>query len=766
MLLPFAAFLLLTASLCGCATDKPNIIVLLADDLGYGDVGFLGSPSILTPNMDRLAYEGMRFTDWYAGSSMCSPSRAAMLTGRYGVRSRTYPTVYWCDAGAGLPANETTVAEMLQGVGYDTAYVGKWHLGTLPEYMPTAHGFDQYYGVPYSIDMGSLEGHPRQLDNDCPYIPLMDGNTVLQQPVDYEHVEINYAAYAANYIRQHQANREGPGVGAFSSAPGKGVQWGEERAIPRWPSDTSTGPGVCACSSSSKVGNAADPAQVPGANVSWVAPAGTAANNWADPKGSTGGVNHTGKQEVGVAASSAASEDASASIRQSDLTASHLGLDVGVGATSTGESRGANVVNSTAPRGGLDVSTDPSPNPYFLVVAFNHVHISVESIQQYSSPAFKGRSRRGRFGDALMEMDWAVGQIMAALDEDPGTSRNTLVLLTSDNGPWTASWIRDNGGSMGPFFGWYNCRTTGNCDSGKCSNWEGGWRVPAIARWPGRIRPGSICESLVGSTDLLPTLATLAGAPLPQGVRLDGIDISGIMLNEPVAAGPGSNLTEARSLARTPGDRWAAAQGVGDLRGPGRGPWGPGSAFLKGSRAVKVDRERSNSSSVTTMVAPQGGHEFFFYWRVQNPIHVGAVRHGSWKAHFITQPGALNAPHIYHDPPLLFNVEYDPSERFDLDVTRPVHATVVATIKNALALHKAEIQAELGPIPLQGGLTLNHRRDAVICKYKDPQDFSRCFYPVTKRAPLLKNSGRPLWSRPSCAVLVLAMLSWMLAWYL
>src|SRR5579862_3399419 len=133
--------------------SPPNIILITGDDLGYGDLGCYGS-CIATPNADQMSHEGMRFTHAYAGGPVCSPSRASLMTGRYPARVGI-PRVL--DPGdPGIPASETTIAQMLKTVGYSTMCVGKWHLGDLPQYLPTNHGFDEFYGLPYSADMTPL----------------------------------------------------------------------------------------------------------------------------------------------------------------------------------------------------------------------------------------------------------------------------------------------------------------------------------------------------------------------------------------------------------------------------------------------------------------------------------------------------------------------------------------------------------------------------------------------------------------------------------
>uniref|UniRef100_H2ZXY9 Sulfatase N-terminal domain-containing protein n=1 Tax=Latimeria chalumnae TaxID=7897 RepID=H2ZXY9_LATCH len=139
---------------------QPNIVIIFADDLGFGDLGCYGHPTSATPNLDKLATKGLRFTDFYAASPLCSPSRAGLLTGRHGVRSGIYPGVLYPGSKGGLPLNETTIAEILKPRGYATAMVGKWHLGlgAIGTYLPIHQGFDSFLGVPYSHDQ--VQQHP------------------------------------------------------------------------------------------------------------------------------------------------------------------------------------------------------------------------------------------------------------------------------------------------------------------------------------------------------------------------------------------------------------------------------------------------------------------------------------------------------------------------------------------------------------------------------------------------------------------------------
>jgi len=143
------------------AADRPNVIIIYADDLGYGDLGCFGATDIETPHVDHLAREGIRFTDFYSASAVCTPSRAALLTGRMPQRMGVVG-VYFPESFTGMPTDELTMAEMLQEQGYATSAVGKWHLGHHHQFLPLQRGFDEYFGIPYSNDMESvvyLEGN-------------------------------------------------------------------------------------------------------------------------------------------------------------------------------------------------------------------------------------------------------------------------------------------------------------------------------------------------------------------------------------------------------------------------------------------------------------------------------------------------------------------------------------------------------------------------------------------------------------------------------
>ncbi|XP_063053115.1 arylsulfatase A-like [Engraulis encrasicolus] len=210
VLVRLAVFLCLTVHCV--SSSPPNFILLFADDLGFGDLGCFGHPSSVTPHLDKLAAGGLRFTDFYVTSPVCSPSRASLLTGRYQTRSGIFPGVLYPGSKGGLPLNETTIAEVLKPLGYNTAMMGKWHLGVGQNgtYLPTRQGFDSYLGIPYSHDMGpchNLTCFPPDVkcfgfcDRGVVTVPLMHNEDIIQQPVDFLNLETAYSKFASKFIR-------------------------------------------------------------------------------------------------------------------------------------------------------------------------------------------------------------------------------------------------------------------------------------------------------------------------------------------------------------------------------------------------------------------------------------------------------------------------------------------------------------------------------------------------------------------------------------
>jgi uncharacterized sulfatase len=389
---PLTLLLIAAVFIAGLAFGEqrpPNVVILFADDLGYGDLGSYGHPSIRTPNLDRLAADGQRWTDFYVAAPVCSPSRGALLTGKYPVRTGLYGeriNVMFPGDPYGIPTEETTLAEALKSAGYATAVAGKWHLGDAPDALPTRHGFDYWLGLPYSNDMDWADG--------------TSFTDVLAMRAAGRAEEIG-ALYTARGQRYFAPQIDHWNVPLMESSVGAG---GYSDAILERPAD------------------------------------------------------------------------------QRLLTRK----------------------STDAALAFIEAHRD---EPFFLYVPYSMPHTPI-----FRSEAFTGRSRGGRYGDVIEELDASVGEIVAGL-RSAGVSQNTLVIFTSDNGPWLT--MRQHGGSAG------------SLRQGKGTTFEGGFRVPMVASWPGRLQPGVVHD--MGSTlDLFATVTTLAGI---EGTgRTDGHDLSDTLL--------------------------------------------------------------------------------------------------------------------------------------------------------------------------------------------------------------------------------------------
>ncbi len=200
-----ALLLALLASPHASAAPLHNIIVINADDLGYGDLGCYGSKVIATPRMDRMAREGARFTDFYVASPFCSPSRAALLTGRLPARAGV-PYVLFSSEHTGLPASEVTIAEVFKSAGYATACVGKWHLGWRQEMRPQQQGFDEFFGLLHTNDTEEWKvGQPFMQLSMFEALQLRDGDRIVESPVDQAMLTQRYTERAVDFIRRNRA---------------------------------------------------------------------------------------------------------------------------------------------------------------------------------------------------------------------------------------------------------------------------------------------------------------------------------------------------------------------------------------------------------------------------------------------------------------------------------------------------------------------------------------------------------------------------------
>ncbi len=353
--------------------DKPNVVIFFVDDMGYADIGTYGATGYETPNLDRLASQGLRLTSFYAAQPVCSASRAGLLTGCYpnriGITGALGP-----NAKHGINDSEMTFAEMLKAEGYATGCYGKWHLGSLPEFLPLQHGFDDYLGLPYSNDMWPVhfdgtpitedDPGPRKWKLNYPPLPLIDGN---------ETVEII-----------------------------------------------------------------------------------------------------------------ATLED------QTTLT-------------------------TRCTERALDFVDAHAHEPFFLYVPYSMVHVPLGV-----SPKYLDTTEQGMFGDTVAEIDWSVGEILAALDRYD-IADDTIVIFTSDNGPWLN--FGNHAGSCEPL------------REGKGTTFEGGVRVPCLMRWPNHIPEGAVTDVPLMTIDLLPTIAELTGATLPDH-RIDGRAAVDVLMNETGATSP------------------------------------------------------------------------------------------------------------------------------------------------------------------------------------------------------------------------------------
>lgn len=335
--------------------ERPNVVIIFTDDQGYGDLSCYGHQKIRTPNIDRLAEQGARLTDFYVAASVCTPSRAALLTGCYPKRVGMHERVVFPQNDYGLHTDEITLADLLKAQGYATGIFGKWHLGHRPGLLPLDQGFDQWLGVPYSNDMAQF--HREEGSGYRFRLPLMRNAEVIAWEPDQHELTKTYTAAAVDFI---SANKE---------------------------------------------------------------------------------------------------------------------------------------------------------QPFFLYLPHSMPHVPL-----YASADFEGESAFGLYGDVIEEIDWSVGQVMAALDEH-GLSENTLVIFTSDNGPWLT--MGKNGGTAGPLRG------------GKGTNWEGGQRVPCVVRYPPVIAAGSVQAGMISALDILPTVAAMVGAQLPPEVLLDGNNVLPLWSGEP-----------------------------------------------------------------------------------------------------------------------------------------------------------------------------------------------------------------------------------------
>ncbi|MEQ8210429.1 MAG: sulfatase [Lacipirellulaceae bacterium] len=200
------------------ANQLPSFIVIFCDDLGYGDLSCFGHPTIHTPHLDRMAVEGQRWTNFYVGASVCTPSRAALLTGRLPIRNGMMSgkrRVLFPNSMGGLPDSEVTIAELLKQAGYATAAIGKWHLGHHAQFLPTRHGFESYWGIPYSNDMDHRRGkvnYREEARKDADFVPpfesfdvpILENERIIERPANQHTITRRYTQKAIEFIENHR----------------------------------------------------------------------------------------------------------------------------------------------------------------------------------------------------------------------------------------------------------------------------------------------------------------------------------------------------------------------------------------------------------------------------------------------------------------------------------------------------------------------------------------------------------------------------------
>lgn len=391
---------------------KPNIVIIYADDMGYGDLNVLNKDSkIPTPNLDQLAKEGMSFTDGHSASTVCSPSRYSMLTGRYHWRGHLTKGVIGPWGDSAFEQGTVTIADMLKHQGYQTGVIGKWHLGMT---YPFKEGKGQNVKDKKAwrrIDKNLYT--PDDFDWDK---PVLNGPTSVGFDYYFGDGTINYPPYV--WMENDK----------FLSTP---TEMNNTRIV------------------RSEVGN-------------WQLGKGPKVSGW--------------------------------DFTQAPLTVTKKAVEW--------------------------LHQQSSDKPFFLYFPMQSPHSPVLPARQ-----FQGKSGAGAYGDYVVQTDWMAGQVLQAL-KDKGFDKNTLVIFTSDNGPELYAYKRIQD---------HEHYSMGNWRGVKRDLWEGGHRVPFIVKYPEKIKPNTVNHNLISQVDIMATVASIIGSPLPQGVAPDSKDFSSLLFGKPQA---------------------------------------------------------------------------------------------------------------------------------------------------------------------------------------------------------------------------------------
>jgi arylsulfatase A-like enzyme len=396
------------------AAQKPNIVFILADDIGYGDLSCYGAKLVATPNLDRLAREGRRFTDAHSPASTCSPTRRALMTGTYSWRQEPGSRILPGDAPLSITPGTVTLPALLKQAGYATAIVGKWHLGLGGEGGPDWNGEIKPGPLELGFDYGFF--FPATGDR-VPCVFIENRRVVGLSPDDP--IQVNYEHKVGN----EPTGRENPELLKLKHSHGH---------------DNTIVNGI--------------------GRIGWMA--GGKSARWKD-------------EEI----------------------------------ADTFTTKAVSFIESHR------------EGPFFLYFATHNIHVP-----RVPSPRHVGKSQCGTRGDAIAELDDAVGTVLATL-ERLKLADHTLVIFTSDNGG-----VMDDGyGDVGSF----DHACNGALRGFKGSLWEGGNRVPFIARWPGHIQPGSECGELITLLDMLASFAELTGQTLPASAAPDSYSVLPALLGLP-----------------------------------------------------------------------------------------------------------------------------------------------------------------------------------------------------------------------------------------
>jgi arylsulfatase A-like enzyme len=394
--------------------DKPNVVIIYADDLGYGDVSCYGATRLKTPNIDKAAKQGLRFTNAHCTSATSTPSRYSLLTGEYAWRKKD-TGIATGDARAIIHPDRYTVADVMKSAGYTTGVVGKWHLGLGDEggadwngdiiHSPLDIGFDYNFLIPATGDrVPCVYVENRRVVNLDPADPIKVsfGEPILTEPTGKEHPEL---------LKMHPSH-------------------GHDMTI-------------------------------------------------------VNGISRIGYMSGGKAA---------------------LWTDEDIADVITGKA--------------VSFIENNRDKPFFLYFATHDIHVPRVPHQR-----FAGKSGMGPRGDAILEFDWSVGEIIKALDK-LNLTKKTLVIISSDNGPVVDDGYKDQAVEL---LG--NHKPAGPLRGGKYSAFDGGTRVVFIAKWPGRIKPGTT-GALFSQIDLMASFATMAGQKIPAGAGPDSRNSLDVLLGK------------------------------------------------------------------------------------------------------------------------------------------------------------------------------------------------------------------------------------------